>query len=149
MKTYFKPFLLIIAGFIFSCKQKPLEFIKLDQFSKIDTMPDNGKPYYYKKDVYIVKNYKDNLQNERTVDSFAYKNRAKDLANYTGYKIVVYKYSDKTNKENLKMNPGDFDDYTFDNDMLYIYDWGGGTWSGKMKFKGRETVEAQQMIRED
>ena len=132
-----------------SCKQEPLEFVKLDQFSKIDTMPDNGRPYYYKKDIYIVKNYRDNYQNERTVDSFAYKNRAKDLAKYAYYKIVVYKYSDKTNIANLKKNPRDFDDYTFDNDMIYIYDWSMGTWSGKMKFKGRETVKAEEMIRED
>ena len=134
---------------IISCKQEPLEFEKLTQFSRIDTMSDNGKSYYYKKDIYIVKNYKDNYQNERTVDSFAYKNRAKDLAEFAGYKIVVYKYSDKTNMTNLKMNPRDFDDYTFDNDMIYIYDWGNGTWSGKMKFKGRETVKAEEMIRED
>lgn len=132
-----------------SCKQEPLEFEKLVQFSKIDTIPDNGKPYYYKKDVYIVKNYSDNYQNERSVDSFSYKNRAKDLANYAEYKIVIYKYSNKTNIPNLKKNPRDFDDYTFDNDMIYIYNWSMGTWSGKMKFKGRETVEAEQMIRED
>jgi hypothetical protein len=56
-----------------SCKQKPLEFDKLGQFSKIDTMLNSGKPYYYKTDVYIVKNYRDNLKNERTVDSFSYK----------------------------------------------------------------------------
>ncbi|SOD20567.1 hypothetical protein [Pedobacter xixiisoli] len=141
--------ILILVLFIFACEQKSLEFEKLEQFSKIDTIPDNGKPYYYKKDIYIVKNYKDNLQNERTVDSFAYKNRAEDLGRYAGYKIVLYKHSYATNVENLKKNPKDFDNYTFINDMIYIYDWGGGKWSGKMKFKGRETVEAQPMIRED
>jgi hypothetical protein len=132
-----------------SCKQEPLEFVKLDQFSKIDTMPDNGRPYYYKTDVYIVKNYSDNYQNERAVDSFAYKNRTKDLAKYSTYGIVVYKYSNKTNIANLKKNPKDFDDYTFDNDMIYVYRWGEGTWTSKMKFKGRETVKAEEMIRED
>ncbi|MCJ0742949.1 hypothetical protein [Pedobacter montanisoli] len=132
-----------------SCKQKSLEFIKLDQFSKIDTMQDNGRQYYYKTDCYIVSNYKDNLNNERTVDSFAYKNRAKDLAKYSSYEIVIYKSSDKTNLKNLKQNPNDFDGYTFDNDMTYVYRWGGGTFSSKTKYKGRETVEAQEMIRED
>ena len=138
-------FLCIMA----SCTKKPLEFEKLAQFSRIDTMSDNGRPYYYKTDVYIVKNYSDNYKNERTVDSFAYKNRAKDLAKYSTYEIVVYKYSDKTNIANLKKNPRDFDDYTFDKDMIYIYDWSMGAWSGKMKFKGRETVKAEEMIRED
>ena len=138
-------FLCIMA----SCTKKPLEFEKLAQFSRIDTMSDNGRPYYYKTDVYIVKNYSDNYQNERAVDSFAYKNRAKDLAKYSTYGIVVYKYSNKTNIANLKKNPKDFDDYTFDNDMIYVYRWGEGTWTSKMKFKGRETVKAEEMIRED
>ena len=142
-------FALLFFCMAVSCKQEPLEFVKLDQFSKIDTMPDNGRLYYYKKDIYIVKNYSDNYQNERTVDSFAYKNRAKDLAKYAYYKIVVYKYSYKTNIANLKKNPKDFDTYSFIDDMLYIYDWSMGTWSGKMKFKGRETVKAEEMIRED
>jgi len=134
---------------IVSCKQEPLEFEKLAQFSKIDTIPDNGKPYYYKKDVYIAKNYSDNYQNERTVDSFAYKNRAKDLAKFASYQVEIYKYSDETNIPNLKKNPKDFDNYTFINDMIYIYRWSEGTWTSKMKFKGRETVEAEHMIRED
>ena len=138
-------FLCIMA----SCTKKPLEFEKLAQFSRIDTMSDNGRPYYYKTDVYIVKNYSDNYQNERTVDSFAYKNRAKDLAKYSTYGIVVYKYSDKTNIANLKKNPRDFDDYTFDKDMIYIYDWSMGAWTGKMIFKGRETVKAHELIWED
>ena len=134
---------------IVSCKQEPLEFESLVQFSRVDTMSDNGKPYFYKTDVFIVKNYKDNYQNERTVDSFAYKNRAKDLAKYASYQVEIYKYSDKTNIPNLIKNPRDFDDYTFDNDMIYIYRWSEGTWTSKMKFKGRETVEAEHMIRED
>jgi hypothetical protein len=132
-----------------SCTKKPLEFEKLAQFSRIDTMSDNGRPYYYKTDVYIVKNYSDNYKNERTVDSFAYKNRAKDLANYASYQVEIYKYSNKTNIANLKKNPKDFDTYTFIEDMIYIYDWSMGAWSGKMKFKGRETVKAEEMIRED
>ena len=131
-----------------ACEQKPLEFESLEQFSKIDTMSDNGKPYFFKTDVFIVRNYEDNLVNEWTVDSFAYKNRAKDLALYESYSITMYKSSDKTNIENLKKNPKDFDYYTFINDMIYIYRWSNGTWSSKMKFKGRETVEAQPMIRE-
>ncbi|WP_291402359.1 hypothetical protein [Daejeonella sp.] len=106
---------------IVSCKQEALEFESLVQFSRIDTMSDNGKPYFYKTHVFIVQNYSDNYQNERTVDSFAYKNRAKDLTKYAEYKIVIYKHSDKTNIPNLKKNPRDFDDYTFDNDMIYIY----------------------------
>lgn len=134
---------------IISCKEKSLTFTKLDQFSKIDTMKSNGKTIIFKTDCYIVYNYKDNLANERTVDSFAYKNRAKDLANYTAYTIIMYKHSDKTDIDNLRNNPKDFDNYTFVNDQIFTYMWGGGTWSGKMKFKGRESIEAQEMIRED
>jgi hypothetical protein len=144
-----KIFAFLFLCTIISCTQEPLEFEKLAQFSRIDTMSDNGRPYYYKTDVYIVKNYSDNYQNERAVDSFAYKNRTKDLAKYSTYGIVVYKYSNKTNIANLKKNPKDFDDYTFDNDMIYVYRWGEGTWTSKMKFKGRETVKAEEMIRED
>lgn len=132
-----------------SCKQEPLKFEKLVQFSRVDTISDNGRPYYFKTDVFIVKNYKDNYQNERTVDSFSYKNRAKDLAKYASYQVEIYKYSDETNIPNLKKNPKDFDNYTFINDMIYIYRWSEGTWTSKMKFKGRETVEAEPMIRED
>ncbi|WP_138765878.1 hypothetical protein [Pedobacter xixiisoli] len=142
-------FVLMFLSLFMACEQKPLQFEKLEQFSRIDTMSDNGKPYYYKTDIYIVKKYKDNFQNERTVDSFAYKNRAKDLGDYSSYNIEMYKNSSETNIDNLKKNPKDFDNYTFINDMIYIYSWGGGKWSGKMKFKGRETVEAQPMIRED
>ncbi len=132
-----------------SCEQEPLKFEKLVQFSRVDTISDNGRPYYFKTDVFIVKKYSDNYQNERSVDSFAYKNRAKDLAKYASYQVEIYKYSDKTNIPNLKKNPKDFDNYTFINDMIYIYRWSEGTWTSKMKFKGRETVEAEQMIKED
>ena len=96
-----------------------------------------------------MKNYKDNLENEHTVDSFAYKNRAKDTDNYSSYNIEIYKSSKETSIENLKKNPKDFEYYTFINDMIYVYRWSKGTWSSKMKFKGRETVAAQPMIRED
>lgn len=135
--------------FITACNNKPLEFDKLEQFSKTDTTFENGKTLYYKEDIYIVKNYGDNLENERAVDSLAYRNRAKDLANYTSYTIVVYKHSDATDIDNLKANPKDFERESFLNDMIYIYRWSNGTWSSKMKFKGRDTVEAQEMIRED
>ncbi|MCJ0741386.1 hypothetical protein [Pedobacter montanisoli] len=149
MKAFLKTFVFLLLTLVFACKEKSLTFSKLDQFSKIDTIKRDGKTILFKTDCYIVYNYKDNLQNERTVDSFAYKNRAKDLANYTGYTIVMYKHSDKTDIDNLEINPKDFDNYTFDNDQIFTYLWGGGTWTGKMKFKGRETVEAQEMIRED
>lgn len=140
---------MMYLGIFIACKQKPLKFEKLEQFSKIDTMLANGKPYYYKTDVYIVKNYIDNLKNERTVDSFSYKNRATSIDEFSSYNIVVYKYSDKTNIDNLRKNPKDFDYYSFVDDMIYSYRWGNGEWSSKMKFKGREIVEAQPMIREE
>ncbi|WP_138765877.1 hypothetical protein [Pedobacter xixiisoli] len=57
-------FVLMFLSLFMACEQKPLQFEKLEQFSRIDTMSDNGKPYYYKTDIYIVKNYKDNFQNE-------------------------------------------------------------------------------------
>lgn len=142
-------FTFLLLCVMVSCKQEPLKFEKLVQFSRVDTISDNGRPYYFKTDVFIVKNYSDNYQNERSVDSFAYKNRAKDLAKYASYQVEIYKYSDKTNIPNLKKNPKDFDNYTFINDMIYIYRWSEGTWTSKMKFKGRETVEAEQMIKED
>jgi hypothetical protein len=142
-------FIIICIGIFIACKQKPLKFEKLEQFSKIDTMLANGKPYYYKTDVYIVKNYIDNLKNERTVDSFSYKNRATSKEEFSTYSIVVYKYSDKTNIDNLTKNPKDFDYYSFVDDMIYSYDWYGVNGLSKTKFKGRKTVEAQPMIRED
>jgi hypothetical protein len=142
-------FIIICIGIFIACKQKPLEFEKLDQFSKVDTMSENGKPYYYKTDVYILKNYRDNLKNERTVDSFSYKNRASNIDEFSSYNIVVYKYSDKTNIDNLRKNPKDFEYYSFVEDMKYLYRWGNGVWSSKIKFEGRRTVEAQPMIREE
>ncbi|WP_291402372.1 hypothetical protein [Daejeonella sp.] len=142
-------FTFLLLCVMVSCEQEPLKFEKLVQFSRVDTISDNGRPYYFKTDVFIVKKYSDNYQNERSVDSFAYKNRAKDLAKYASYQVEIYKYSDKTNIPNLKKNPKDFDNYTFINDMIYIYRWSEGTWTSKMKFKGRETVEAEQMIKED
>lgn len=131
------------------CNNKSLEFEKLYQFSKIDTTSDNGKPQYLKRDIYIVKNYSDNLKNEKTVDSFAYGNRAKDLAKYSYYTILVYKHSDVTDIANLKVNPKDFETHSFLNDMIYTYTWSNGTWSSKTKLKGRKIVEAREMIRED
>lgn len=142
-------FAIMLSTSIIACKNKPLEFEKLNQFSKIDTALDNGKHQYLKKDIYIVKNYNDNLKNEKTVDSFAYKNRAKDLAKYSYYTIVVYKHSDATDIANLKANPKDFETDSFLNDMIFTYTWSSGTWTSKTKFKGRESVEAQEMIRED
>ena len=147
MKT--NVFIIMWIGIFIACKQKPLEFEKLEQFSKIDTMLDNGKQYYYKTDVYIVKNYRDNLKNERTVDSFSYKNRASNIDEFSTYSIVVYKYSDKTNIDNLRKNPKDFDYYSFVEDMKYLYMWGSGVWSSKIKFEGREIMEAKPMIREE
>ncbi|MDQ8003309.1 MAG: hypothetical protein REI64_00840 [Pedobacter sp.] len=131
-----------------ACEQKSLEFEKLEQFSKIDTIMDNGIPYYYRKDLYIVKNYKDNLKNERTIDSFAYKNKILDTM-YAEYKILMYNHSNETNIENLKNNPKDFDRYTFVNDQMFMYVWSKGRWSGKFKFNGLEMTRGEEMIRED
>lgn len=142
-------FAIMISISIIACQRKKLEFQKLEQFSKTDTTSENGKSSYLKQDIYIVKNYDDNLKNERTVDSFAYRSRAKDLANYSYYTIVVYKHSDATDIDNLKTNPKDFERVSFLNDMIYIYTWSNGTWSGKTKVKGTESVEGQEMIRED
>lgn len=149
MTTYFRSVLIIAIFLIASCKEKSLTFSKLDQFSKIDTVNSNGKVVMFKTDYYLVYNYKDNLKNERTVDSFAYKNRAKDLALYDDYLLVVYKTSDITNEDNLKKNPKDFEIYSLQNDMIYQYSWSKGKWSGKSKFRNYELVEAQEMIRED
>jgi len=132
-----------------ACEQKPLEFEKLEQFSNIDTIKKDGKTILFKTDSYIVNNYRENLQSEKTVDSFAYKNKAIDMALYEGYSIIIYKSSGKTNLENLKNNPKDFDNYTFDNDQIYTYTWGRGKWSGKFKFNGREMTRGEEMIRED
>lgn len=132
-----------------ACKQRPLEFEKLDQFSKIDTIKRVGNSILFRTDCFIVSNYKESLQSEKTVDSFVYKSRAKDIEKYEGYAIIVYKSSDKTSIKNFKTNPKDFDNYTFDNDQIYTYSWGRGKWFSKTKFKGRETVEAQPMIKEE
>lgn len=149
MKAYLKTTFILLLTLAFACKEKPLEFIKLDQFSKIDTMQDNGREYYYKTDCYIVYNYQDNLNNEKAVDSFAYKNRTRDLSKYLNYQIVIYKSSDVTSIENLKANPKDFEVQSLQNDMIYRYKWSDGEWVGKSKFKNYELVEAQEMIRED
>lgn len=117
MKAYLKTTFILLLTLAFACKEKPLEFIKLDQFSKIDTMQDNGREYYYKTDCYIVYNYQDNLNNEKAVDSFAYKNRARDLSKYLNYQIVIYKSSDVTSIENLNHLP------KIDLPIFYSCDW--------------------------
>jgi hypothetical protein len=139
----------ILSVSIFACKSGPVEFQKLGQFSKTDSIIDNGKPIYFKTDVYIVKNYYDDKKNESTVDSFAYRNKPADLGNISDYNIVIYKHSKRTDIENLARNPKDFETHSFENDMIYLYRWGGGKWSSKTKFKGRKIVEGQEMIRED
>ncbi|MCJ0741385.1 hypothetical protein [Pedobacter montanisoli] len=149
MKTYFKPFLIIIAGFIFSCKQKSLEFIKLDQFTRVDTIKGGSRANLYKEDYFIVNNYKDDLNSERIIDSSMYKSRDKELYKYTEYKIIVYRASEKANIDHLRENPADFDNGDFDNNKVFVYIWRNGTWSGKYKYKNRQSVEAQEMIRED
>lgn len=136
--------------FIIACKRsKPLEFTQLKQFCRIDTMKDKDKTNMSKTDCYIVSNYEENPQTEQTIDSFAYKNRALDLKKYASYQIIMYKSSDVTNIEHLKQNPRDFDDYTFDNDKIFVYVWGNGAFSGKFKYHKLENVEAQPMIREN
>lgn len=134
----------MLSMFIVACKRKPLEFEKLDQFSKIDSMADHSKPIYFKTDVYIVKNYTDESKNERTVDSFAYHNRAKDLNNFSDYNIIMYKHSEATDIANLLKNPKDYETESFLNDMVYVYRWVKGQWVSKTKYKGRETVDSQE-----
>ncbi|MCJ0742950.1 hypothetical protein [Pedobacter montanisoli] len=89
MKAFLKTFVFLLLTLVFACKEKSLTFSKLDQFSKIDTVKEGNEVTYFKTDCYIVYNYKDNLNNERTVDSFAYKNRAADLGKYMGYTIMM------------------------------------------------------------
>ncbi|MCJ0742951.1 hypothetical protein [Pedobacter montanisoli] len=49
----------------------------------------------------------------------------------------------------MKINPKDFDYYTFNNDQIFMYMWGQGKWAGKFKFNGREMTSGEEMIRED
>ena len=148
LKMKRKVFIIICIGIFIACKQKPLKFEKLNQFSKIDTILDNGKPYYYRKDLYIFKNYKDSPVNEKIVDNFAHKNKIIDTT-YSEYKIILYKHSDETNIENLKNNPKDFDRYTYINDQKFMYIWSKGRWLGKFKFNGLEMTKDEEMISED
>jgi hypothetical protein len=135
--------------FIMACQQKPLEFVELKQFCRIDTLYENGKPYIFKNDYFLLENYKENLQSEKTIDSIAYKKRALDLNKYTAYTLNIYKSSDVTNLANLKKVPINFNHMMFDNDRVFSYEWAKGKWSGKFKWDNRNIVEGQPMIRED
>jgi major membrane immunogen (membrane-anchored lipoprotein) len=131
-----KKYLAIVMIFVLSllaCSSQPIRLIPLPQFDDIDsTLTKDGK-YKMKYSKYIVENFRESEETEKTIDSMVRAVIVKDFSKYETYNIGIYKASNTTNVEYLKQNPRDFIRISRDNDWIYDYIWLDGKFAGKMK----------------
>ncbi len=129
MRKYFC--ILITLLIYFSCKNKEISFIALNQFDNVDTIYSQGHTFINKQLYYIVDNYHDGDQVVMAIDSCAKAVAGENIGKFTTYTIIFYKSSDVTNVLNLKKNPRDIDRYSQENDLLFAYKWVNGKFAGK------------------
>ncbi len=102
--------------------------------SRIDSASVSNKIYWSKSVFYLVDKFMDNQNSDRLFNEFTCKNIDSDLNFYSDYYIYYFKKSKITNSQHLNSFPRDFDRYTLQNDLLYIYRWSYGVFISKEKF---------------
>lgn len=132
--------------FLCSCSQKPLQFIPLSQFDKVDTSITKGR-FTLKYRNFIVEYYRDNETSLAAIDSFVNLNIDTNYTKYENYIYVFYKSSDVTNVDHLKSDPRDLDRHSQQNDWIYTYTWSRGTFLGRERIEGGRIVGTNADIR--
>ena len=140
-------FFFLVAALLCSCSQKPLQFVALTQFDRVDTSLTKGNRPTLRYYNFIVENYRDNDASSESIDSFVNAKVDTNFMNYENYILVFYKSSDKTNIEHLKEDPKDLDRYSQQNDWIYTYTWSRGLFLGREKIMGGRIVNSNADIR--
>ncbi|WP_412468765.1 hypothetical protein [Pedobacter sp. KLB.chiD] len=130
---------LIISFFLFACScasnQKPLKFVRLDQFSngnaKVDSLSLPGDYTEY----FIISNWKDNKECSQQLNEFVLKRINQDVFKYINFSMSFYLESNITNVQHLKTDPRDLDRYSNDHDRKFTYSWSKGQFLSIFEFK--------------
>jgi hypothetical protein len=112
----------------------PVIGLNTDKFIEID-----GKKLHYKSDCYLLKNYRDDKQSRRLLDSFVKVNRVLNIEEYTQYNMCFYKESHMTTVKTLveeRVSP-----YSLEHDFIYDYHWSKGKLLACYKMKNGLIIE--------
>lgn len=104
-----------------SCQYQPPQIIPLMLFTHTDTSFANNDTTIVQGYTFIVKNYRDDTETEKLIDSFVFSRRDTNFTMNTSIVITFYKESSITNPEHLAKNKRDIDRYSYKEDMIYTY----------------------------
>jgi len=152
-KYFFLGYILFSISFSASCQYQRLEIVPLSIFNNSDTTLKVNDTMIFNGYTYIVKNYRDNSETEKTIDSFVYAMKDTSYKKRTSVVITFYRESAITNLEHLSKNKRDLDRYSNKNDIIYTYSrtYYGNKYAGwqKLKFKNGELDSSDNIIIEN
>ncbi len=152
-KYFFGGCFLFFISFSASCQYQRLEIVPLSIFNNSDTTLKINDTMIFKGYTYIVKNYRDNSETGKTIDSFVYTIKDTSFKNKTSVVITFYRESAITNSEHLSKNKRDLDRYSNKNDVIYTYSriYQENKYTGwqKLKFKNGSLDSPDNIIIED
>jgi len=140
---------------LLSCKKtknEELSFILLEDFTINNHTVIDGKKLHSYLENYIVKNFISSESNLAKLDSFACARYQAKTKNHHTFKINFYKYSKRTNVEELKKYERGLARYSDMHDKLYEYSVlmrRGRAYKMRYKMHKRSRVEKSAFICED
>lgn len=145
--------LLLKLTIMVSCQFQPPKIVPLTLFNYVDTSFTSSDSIVHIGYLYIVKNYDDNVETQKLIDSFVYALSDTNFKRSTSISIGFYKESSITNPEHLAKNKRDLDRYSQKEDMIYTYyktfcKNNGYPWI-KVKYKNGELDPPSDIIVED
>jgi hypothetical protein len=147
---YLKPrfiVLLSLAIILSACfhSHDKLSFTPLTILFRTDTLGQGNRQSITRFEEYLVDNYSDNIEAEKQIDSFAFKNVSPDVGKYTSFQMVFYKKTSRTNLEAIKDYKNWIPPESL-NDMIYNYWWDRGKFLVRYKFRNGKIVDPPEHI---
>jgi hypothetical protein len=129
-----------------SNNERSVSIIPLSFLNYQDTIIDRGHFLPIKMEFYLVKNFYDNPEIEKYIDSFARSTDINQIKIYSDYIMKFYKESSQTNVENIKRNRKIIDRYSQSHDQIYNYRWRFGNGPSITKIRNGKSVGDKRKI---